>query len=492
MSTLEERPRTRGRQWTLSALVVLVGSVAITLATYWTAIFADYARLDDYIYVYFARTGELANGMGTTWVNAGRPVPALVFTTLLPAIESVEHVSALRLVAALGLSAGASLLGLAALALTGRRGWLEHLLAVGVAGVVLTATASPSAVTWAVMAGQLPALSFAVAAGAVATYARGWRHWLLAAVLTLLAAFTYQHYTPLAFFVAAVGTATLWAQRRPTSWWRPIGAGVLVVSAMVVDVLFIMWRGGGSLDRAGDATLDQRITWFTHELLPRTADVTVPWSMESALWSAVAAGLLLLLPATLGRRFLAVPVAVVVGWACTALILLPGEMWASYRLVAPSQIALWSGVAFAVTLTASAWSRRVPALGVAVAAVSVVAVGLGMVTSHQRAVDDFAAPNVRDWKIARCAMAKQGDIAPGSTIRQNEFGTSSSPVLSYDEYGITASSTFFAVPFQVWLALDAADGPGKPKVTPSELAVEPPTGQTPDAITIPMDSCQGS
>ncbi len=479
---------TRGQK-AVSAAVVMTGSAVLSLLTYWSAIFAEYARLDDYIYTYFARIGNLEGGIGLTYINAGRPVPAFVFSHLLPAIESVPHLSALRLVATLVLAIGAGAAGLLVLGLTGRRTPLEHLGAIGVAGVILTTTASPSAVTWVVMAGQLPALFFAVVGGALAVWARTWWHWLAAATAIGLCAFTYQHYTPLAFFVALVATATLWAQRRPSSWWRPVVAGFLVLSAMVIDFVFILQQGGSALDRAGDATVSQRVDWFVHELVPRTADVTVPWSLEHAGWSALAAAILLLLPATLGRRYLAVAAAVVIGWACTVLVLLPGEMWASYRLAAPGQIALWSGVALCVALTISCWSRRSPVVGWSLTALAAGVIAASMSVAHQRAVDYFAAPNVVDWSQTKCAVADARPIRPGKVVEQNDFGESTSPILSYDEYGITASSAPFAIQFLVWVALDAVDGPGKPTLDPSTLVLDLPGTETPGALVIGPDSC---
>lgn len=479
----------RARRWWAPALVTGAATVVLTLVVYWTAILGTYGRSDDYIYVHDVRTDTLGTGLGAVWANAGRLVPAFLYQWVLPEADDVAGLAMLRLVSLLMVALGAALCGVLAMAVIGSTGWVARVLAVGVAGVAVTTTAAPSAVTWAVMAGQMPAFPLAVLAGLCATWGRTPWRWLLVASLVLLSAFSYQHFAPIAFFVSALGTAALWARRESFRLRDPLLVGMMVVGAIALNFAFVTWRSGDALDRLAGPTPADRVRWFTDEFLPRTVDLVVPWSPTTAHQSAAVAAVLLLLPVVRGPRHLALPGAVVLSWLCTALVIVPGELWASYRLVAAAQLVLWVGAACCAAVGINAaWQWRRGAGAVLLVAAGAATAFAGTV-SHQRAVDYFAEPNEVDWQAVRCTMREAQPVAAGTPVRQSDFGASTSPLLSYDEYGIVATSTLFAVQYEAWLALDAVDGPGRPAIVPVDLPVVPPTDESGEAIVFTPDAC---
>lgn len=480
---------TRARRWRAPVLVTAGASLVVTLAIYWTSIFGTYARSDDYVYVYNVRTDTLDSGLGMVWLDAGRPVPSVLYQWVLPRIDDVDGLAVLRLASTLVVAVGAALCGVLCLAIVGNTGWLARVLAVGVATVAVTTTAAPSAVTWAVMAGQMPAFGLAVAAGLCATWARPrWRWWVVAA-LVLLSTFSYQHFAPIAFFASALGTAALWARRDRARLLDPIMVGVMVVGSIALNFAFVSWRSGSALGRISGPTTGERATWFTAEFLPRTVDLSVPWSMGTAQQSAVVVAVLLLFAGLRGPRYLALPAVVVVSWLGTALVIVPGELWASYRLVAAAQLVMWVGAACCAAVGISAaWQRRTT-LGVPLLAAATVATAYAGVVSHERAVDYLAEPSADDWDVAQCVMRQAGPVAAGTPLRQSFFEDSTSPVISYDEYGIIGTSTLVSIQYEAWLALDAVEGPARPGLDVTGFSVVPSTDETRESIVFAPDAC---
>lgn len=473
----------------LSGALVALGATALMLVTYWDAIFKTYARLDDYSYLYYARTGEL-DVLAQVWLNGGRPIPALISAQLLPAIESIDNLAILRLLGALSLTLGAAALGAVVLVVSRRRTVLDVVLGIGVALVALTTTAAPSSITWAIMVGQLPSVFLATSGGLLAVFARARWHFALSGLLIAGATFAYQPTTPVAFFVAAFASATLWAQGRHGSWWRPFSAGVMVVATMAVNYAFVVLRGSPALDRLSGPTFSERVRWFTTEFVPRTVDLTVPWSLEGAAFSAALAAVLLLMPLTLGRRYVVLPLAVLVSWACAALVVFPGELWASHRLISGAQLVFWVGAAACAAVAISGLSNRHLASGMALLTFAAVGVAYSMYVSHERANEYFADPNVVDWQAMQCAIQEARPLDERPVIELNDYGESTSPVLSYDEYGAIASATSWATAFAAWMALDSVNGRPPPSLDVADIVLAPPAqSTTPGAIMVDPSSC---
>jgi hypothetical protein len=72
-----------------------------------------------------------------------------------------------------------------------------------------------------------------------------------------------------------------------------------------------------------------------------------------------------------------------------------------------------------------------------------------------------------DWASVQCVLRGSPPLTDWSVLVLNPFSASVSPVRSYDEYGITASSTGWALPDIAWLA---AENVGNNKTPPATQA----------------------
>jgi hypothetical protein len=464
--------------------LLTVACVVLGMAAYGPAVVGSYGRLDDYAYVVSSRTGTLG-GLEIFYLDSGRPVPAFLMTSLAPRIDTIDGLLWFRVVSTLMLSLGAAAAALFAVRLVGRSGGVPvFLLAGATAAVALSTTASPSAATWAILAGALHAFPAAMAAGIWATTSqRYW--WVASALLIALTAFSYQQVTPLALLAPMLWTAHRWARREPPQWSRTLVVGVMVVVMLGANYLMVQQRDGVGASRITPVTLDERIQWFVHQLLPQTIDLGVPGTPQTLWWSVALTAVLLLAPLLAGPRFLLCSFAVLLAWAGTALVVFPVELWASYRLASGAQYVLWVGCALCFAIGVA--SLRRPVVRASVATIGVAAALVSLFVAGQRAEDYLADPNEVDWAATRCSVDGAGDLVAGDRIALNALYSSTSAVIDMDEYGIIATSVPWAFPSAVWLAASEAQDQRMPDFQPGELVVVPVGEDTAGALVVPRE-----
>lgn len=471
-----------------TALLMTAACVALGLATYGPAGLGEYGRLDDYGYVFSSRTDDL-DGLSDFYLDSGRPLPAFLMTTLAPQVSTIASLVWFRGISTLMLALGAAVAAVLTLRLVGRPGSITAiLLALCTAGVALSTTSSPSAATWAILAGALHAFPAAMAAGLWATTSqRYW--WVASAVLIAIAAFSYQHIAPLAVLPPMLWSAQRWAERRPARWSRTPIVGVMVVAALVANVLMVRARDGVGTSRITPVGLSERIQWFLRDLLPQTIDLGVPGTSGTLAWSAVLLVALLLAPLMAGPRYLMCSGAVVLAWAGTSMVVFPVELWASYRLASGAQYVLWVGAAVCFSIGAIHLKNGILRSGVVAAATCATLVSL--VLAGNRAEDYLADPNEVDWAAMQCVVERHAGLEPGARIALNNWTSSSSTVIDMDEYGIVASSVPWAYPTAMWLAAAANGHEGQPDFEPGQLVVVPVGADTTGAVVVPQDgTCQ--
>ncbi|MFC0221562.1 hypothetical protein, partial [Nocardioides zeicaulis] len=441
-----------------------------------------------YGYVQTSRLDQLGSYYLPFNLDQGRPIPGWIMGKVVPGATSVADLWQMRavVVSVLALSGVAAALMVLVMTRTASS-WTRYPAALVVGLTPMLLTASPSTATWAILMGAIHSYATAVVAGLMV----GWRHrlwWLASGALLLVTAFSYQQVVTVAMLPAFLVTAADLAQRRTVRWWRPVVVGVMGVAALALNTVYILSRDGVGASRIGQGTWSERIDWYVHSFLPVAFDLHVPSTGDGAVWSLVLALALACTPLLLGLRHAVLPAAVVLATLASAAAVLPLEMWASYRVAAPTQFSLWVGVAACVAYTTAyvAW-RAVAAVGVVGGAVLV---ALGLTTAHTRAVDYLAAPNARDWANVRCLMGDGKDFDPAKKWYTSPFSVSTSPVITTDEYGIVGSLVQWSLQAELWLAQDAVDGPGLPSWTGTNAdVVQLVDPAEPDRELFPGDAC---
>jgi hypothetical protein len=460
---------------------------AVAMLTYGRSLTPAYARLDDYGVVYWSRQGD-SDSLRGLWFDGGRIAGGWIATIVFAPVNSVEDLRYVRILAVLVVAVGSALTAAMALAILDPTRRVESfLLALCVGLVSLATTATPSAVTWAVLTPGLFAFPLAMGAGVAAILAwnshrTNW--WLLPGLMLLATAFTYQHYVPLAMLPVLLFSAHEWANHRPAKIARVAAVAGMGVASLLAEVAVLAGRPGA--DRVSDAGVKERLTWFLEEFVPRTIDATVPWSWATAAISGGVVILCLASPLLVGPRYLALSGAVLLGWLSVSVAVLPADLWASYRLIAPAQIALWAGAA---TCLAFSLSRiRVRLQIPAVAALGGVLLG-SLAVSGTRAYDYAARPNVVDWAAVRCLVTRDGPLRPGMTIELNDWTATTSKVATYDEYGVIASSVPWALAYSAWLAQAEVYG-ADPEHEPSAISIRLRGYAQPGDLPVPPRGCR--
>lgn len=469
----------------------------IGLIAYQRSIFRDYGRLDDFVAVLQNTTGDL-HALRDTLLQAGRPIPAVFGVWLFSFVNSVGDLAFPRIISVLMVSMSGAATALLTLRLIPRKWSRSAIMLAASAGVVAMSTpAGPNAVTWAILAIPLVALPTALAAGIVATSERPilghhWATW--SGALVIVSVLSYQQFTMLALMPTLLWCATRWARGQAPHWGRAAIVAIMCTTALGANYLLIMMIGGGARNRAFGQPLGKNLEWFMGIFLPRTVDVFVPSSPRRAVVSTALLVILLAIPLLAGIRYLALSLAVLISWMACSLVVFPSELWASYRLLYPAQLALWAGasVGAAVSLIdARTRHRLIPR----VAAVVFVMVSLfSLVVAEYRAYAYFAVPNSIDWNSTRCVVANAGSAPTDFVLVVTDWEASRSAVISYDEYGVIGSAVNWVLPYMVSLAqYELGDSP-----TPMEalsiddargLMIADPKGSMGEVLIFTQDIC---
>jgi hypothetical protein len=487
--------RTDARFWARATAFHSLVLACLGFVTYGPAVSLEYGKADDY-WLLAGNAAFSPESAAQVWIEAGRFVPALMSRWLFPSVDTVPELLLLRVLAIVALALTGVVLSLTTLRLVGSpRSWVSHAVALVVGCMAMVTPAAPVAATWAVMALQLWALPLALGAGLVATTQRrllGLRWEVVSVVLVLLATFTYQPAAAACLLGVFMWSSLRWARQEPPHWRRPALVTAFLVVALAVNVGLVKLLDWAGNERVGGNGLGESAAWFILDLIPRTIAFSVPTTLNSAGWTMVVLIAALLSPMTLDRRFLALPASVVLAWLGAAGVLVPGELFASHRLVMTPQTVLWCGSAVCAAFTLRAWAawrpRTVTALVVALAGGASVLLGV----SSYRAYVYMAKPNAVDWASVQCVLRESQPLTDRSVLTVNPHTASVSPVHSY-EYGGIATSAAWVLPDMVWLAAKAVDRDAlPPKVNARDLSVvEISAGDSvpPSALRFEQDIC---
>jgi len=410
-----------------------------------------FGRFDDYT----ALAGSIQGQPGVisdVWFQAGRLIPAMLGRWMLEWPRGIDFLVWVRLL-------GIALIALTALILSH---WVLRqlngdrkpiLLVLSYSAGVLTA-ALPSLVSaamWATMTPQLLGLVTAIGAGYWISINSGRcmvRLFVLAAVLILLSAFSYQSLTILALLLPYLGAGISLARGERVRWLPLVMVTSWVALALVLNYVWVITQGGSGSERFGAASYGEASRWMTSEFVPVATNLWVSTDPLFVVGSGIVLSAFLLSPMLLQIRAIWIPAFSLVGiCAWLGVILLIRETYVTYRFAMSTQIWLWFSAFFCLSLFVSwAVARRREMQRPLSVFVMLLALG-AVVSTHETARSSIADPNERDWLYALCLVDR---LEKPETPRMISLVTTKSsqvdsPHKRFDEIGVVSSEVAWSL-----------------------------------------------
>ena len=441
----------------------------------------EFARLDDFAGLANSRTETLLDGVFHANFQAGRFIPAVLQAFLFRLTSTVDDLQYLRYVSTAVLALGGAIIAQFSLKLLGDKSLKNHFLAVFVGVIAITTTAATSAATWAILAAPLLALPLALMGGVFAV--SGGKpntigSWLWSFAFVLAAAFSYQQFTALAVLPVALWAAVQFVETNVVQIKKLLVTLGFVVFALFINATYVFLNGDGAQERVLGGTVTERIHWFGRIYLPRTIDIFLNNSLLSGVTSLGLLAAVFALLAVFKLRNIAFAFAAFVSWGACSAVAFPTQFWASYRLIHPSQIALWSAVAFSLAYLTSRLKSKTLIVLIAIPSL------LALITTAERARLNIAIPNNVDWVSTRCKVLNNPSV---NTFVVNEWNSSLSGVHLYDEFGMVPSNYDWTLLLSIDAARRELNEAGKTRIKsirPSVIATEDITSMSPGTFVI--------
>jgi len=473
---------------TKTTLAFVVAFIVLFEAAFFRVNMLEFARLDDFAGLMNVRTNTLLDGVFFTSFQAGRSVSAIFQAALLLLADSVSDLKVQRFIATASLALGGAIIALFVWSLSSKKSLGTLVLSACVGVVAITTTSAPSASTWAILAVPLLAMPLALAGGIVATTNRnyfGLPWWALSLTLVFATAFSYQQFTPLAFLPVGMWLTVQCISHQKIQLRRAVLITAFVFMSLLVNAATVFLFGDGAQERVLRGTLNERLRWFIGTYVPRTIDLFIPATRETGILSLLILVVVLLLPVVMGFRFLSVMVSGIASWGICVAVAFPAEFWASYRLVHPAQIALWTSAAFGLFILLSQFDKKSIAIFASVGALLLV------FQSQDRAWRYVALPNHDDWAATKCLIFENPDV---NTFVVSEWNSSNSSVHSFDEYGMVPSNYDWTFDLSVRIARLELNTDGKnvdTSIKPEMISAEDSRSLEPGTyIAITRSSCR--
>jgi hypothetical protein len=399
----------------------------------------SYGRLDDYTLVVDAANKSMF--MREAYFFSGRVIPSLAVDFVYARATDVSHLVWLRLLGVTMLSVGAALIAYTSFSLLAKHSDKARFLLSLVPGLAVFALpVSTNAATWAILSLPLAGFPFAICGGyLIATSKQTNLHWRLplAFVFLLISTFSYQHLVMLALLPTTFAMCSSWVHNRSYPFSKMaltvLGCGV----SLSLNYAFLKIVESESTSRTFSSSISDSTKWFLVEFAPRSVNFFLN---DTLINRYISTGILLLafaVPIFVSRRFLLVSGTVLLSWFISAVVVIPTENWASYRLLFPSQVVLWSGVVFEWLLLAIYKEIRLKPLFIGVTSVALMA---GLAVSGANAWRFFAQPNLVDWSSMNCELESRNPDDPINALVATDATEARTSIISYDEVGVIGSS----------------------------------------------------
>ena len=426
-------------------LVLLTFFVVVGTSIYGKSIVGEYGRLDDYTLVVQSVNGS--HHFKDVFFHSGRILPSIIGDFLFSRVNSVSNLAYLRGLCVFVLATTSALVALFVKNLFKSRMYsLQILPSLLIGSCIFITPSSANAATWAVQCVLHLSLTLGLSGGIlIATknqYKNRWNN-VIGCLLIASAAFTYQHYVMIALLPVLFRLAHTWFTSKIFEYTKAMLICIFCGLALLSNFAFLRIIRSESSGRAFGSPISEHITWFFTTFIPRSINIGVPDSNSNRYFSMGLLLLGLISPLIINRRFWPLPLLIVGAWFMSAIVVLPTEMWASYRLLYPSQIILWSGIVFGLVLGFQELPKRSNAIGISTMIILIV---IFSASSGISAYRFMAQPNIVDWASVRCALETRIPNAPIDALVVTDMNDSTSSFVSYDEYGVIGSSVDWVLP----------------------------------------------
>ena len=399
----------------------------------------EYGRLDDYTLV--VQSVAKNHHFREVFFYSGRVIPAVVGDLLFSPVRSVSDLTYLRIVNVVVLAVTASVLALIVYKLISKDSKNYGLIAGCLIGLtVFVVPASPNAATWAVQSSLHIAMPFALIAGYLIASLddKNWKRRMpVAFALILLSAFTYQHCVMLAALPVIFGACQSWATKKLFEVKKFLYVFISCGVSLFLNLMFVRFLGSGSEKRSFSQPFAQSLGWFVDTFIPRAINLGVPDTTNNFRSSLVLALLLLVAPILIRRNLFVNSLTCIATCLIAAAVVIPTENWATYRLLFPFQIMLWSSIGFSMFVSFGLGQKQWNVIPVALLSFMLIS---GLVVSSNRTWENFAVPNSIDWVSVNCVLGKLNPDLPINALVTTDPVDIQSEVISYDEYGVIGSA----------------------------------------------------
>lgn len=396
----------RSRPLCLSALVASMA--------YLPALLAHFAVLDDYRKVLEFQHGfttwkplNLSSGVALTNVVAGRVIPAVIGNLVWPWVTSVQMLWLPRILSfTIVLATTLFLVHWTAQLL--QFSLFQKWVFASAPVLLLLLPGSIAVITFASLSTALPALPMAVGSGIILSRDSVTnKHLLGSFVLSLGAAFSYQHFTMLLGLPLAIWAADTYCKSRRVPVARLATGLAFGVVALLANYVYLLMVSESAIERVSGVGLLDRFNNLLTSYLPKSLHF---WLDKSTQWFALSLALVLGVGAIGIMRkpesaiFL---LAALFSWLCVSLPTVAGDGHASYRLIFPAQFAFFFGliVAFTYAHRAPAAGKQIPhSFGTSSAAVLLVVALVVLPSSRETLYNRIARANSFDYTLLRCHL----------------------------------------------------------------------------------------
>jgi hypothetical protein len=427
--------RTARRYW-----LALVAAGAVILL-YYSAIRADFGKLDDYAFLWASKTDPFINIKHD--LALGRFLAAPLHACVFGCVNTVSQIGRVRAVSVAGLA----LLAAGFMALLRHRGW-PPLVAAALAVLICATPSAQSTVGLATSVHRPFAALGALLASVAVLHAAGSDsirralRWLAAATAALLAAFFFQQSWAM-FYVPCCLVTLFRADREHVEprRWRLLamqGATLFAALALAAVALRLVGRSMKRTSLMSDAS--GKLGWFLKEPLINAGSL---FHITPSYATVALVGMLILMGGVAflwrGRVFAAV--CLLWGLALLPVAYLPNllsaENWASFRSIGPLTALILVLLSWAVLGIARLGFRspNVVASTLFVAA----ACWLG-VTARANMLNNIVSEQIAERELFRSQLLKaEGQDVTAAHVIRPDYKYWPGPVHRYDDFGVPSS-----------------------------------------------------